>query len=242
MVGSRNEIARASYYHQLHVSSRVKARFRRFIPFWGRRMLRSAYLLPLDVIDTLLRRRSPLVPPRCLNFVGDGDFEKTGEEFLAYFVKLGGLQPHHRVLEVGCGIGRMARPLTRFLTAGTYDGVDIVPKGIRWCQRNITPRYPNFRFHLADVYNKEYNRRGRYRASEYRFPFAANQFDFVFLTSVFTHMLAPDMKNYMREIGRVLRPGGVSLMTLFLLNGQSFRLQSERASSLEFIHKVGDAW
>lgn len=64
------------------------------------------------------------------------------------------------MLDVGSGIGRMARPLTKFLTSGSYVGIDIVPRGIEWCQRHITSRYPNFTFQHADVYNKEYNPTG----------------------------------------------------------------------------------
>jgi len=242
MVQQQNELARASYCHQRQSWNKLKAILRQLIPFWGRHMLRSVYLIPSDVVDTLLRRRKKLVPPRYLNFVGGGDFEKIGEEFLGYFIGLGGLQPEAHVLEVGCGVGRMARPLTGFLTTGTYDGLDIVPKGIRWCQRNITPRYPDFRFQMADVYNKQYNPRGRHHAAEYRFPFAEGAFDFVFLSSVFTHMLHADMKNYLREVARVLRPGGTSLITFFLLNDESRQLQKEGVSSRILIHKVGEAW
>ena len=47
------------------------------------------------------------------------------------------------VLDVGCGIGRMAIPLARYLnTDGKYEGFDIIPENIAWCQRAITPRYP----------------------------------------------------------------------------------------------------
>lgn len=242
MAQSQNELAQASYRHRRAASSTLIALTRRLIPFWTRRRLRAAYLLPVDVIDTLTHRRKELVPPRYLNFVGDGDYEKTGEEFLSYFIELGGLQPQARVLEIGCGIGRTARALASFLTTGTYEGLDIVPKGIRWCQRNFTPRHPNFRFQVADVYNKQYNPRGRYCAVEYQFPFADNEFDFVYLASVFTHMLPPDMKSYLREIARVLRPGGKLLVTFFLLNSESRRLQSNGLSSLEFTDKVGEAW
>ena len=45
--------------------------------------------------------------------------------------------------------------LTQFLDApGSYEGLDIVDVGIDWCQRTITPRFPRFRFHLADVFNR----------------------------------------------------------------------------------------
>lgn len=175
-----------------------------------------------------------MVPPRHLNFVGDGDFVKTGNEFLEYFIRFGHLSPNHSVLEVGSGIGRMARALTQHLTSGSYDGIDIVPSGIRWCQQNISTRYPQFRFHLADLHNLDYNPAGTIRAADYRFPFQDNQFDFVFLTSVFTHMIRRDVSNYMREISRVLRGNAMCLMTWFLLNEESCRLIEGGLSSIQF--------
>jgi SAM-dependent methyltransferase len=193
-------------------------------------------------MDLLLGRRKELVPPRYLNFGGDGDFEKTGDEFLSYFIQLGGLQPEHRVLDVGCGIGRMARPLTRYLVNGSYEGIDIVPRGIRWCQENFTASYPNFRFQMADVANREYNPGGRFRAAEYRFPFPDGEFDFVYLTSVFTHMLKNDMTHYLREISRTLRPNGRCLITFFLLNEESHKLISGGHSSLDFRFPQDSCW
>jgi SAM-dependent methyltransferase len=113
-----------------------------------------------------------MVPPRRLRgFIGSSDYRATGE-FLSYFRNLCGLQPQHRVLDVGCGIGRMAVPLTEYLSsADSYEGIDIVPQGIAWCSVNITPKFPNFRFQLADVFSKYYNPVSRTLASEYRFPF-----------------------------------------------------------------------
>ncbi len=185
-------------------------------------VLRKLYYLPADVIDFLFFRRGELRPPRSRIFIGDGHFEEIGREFLGYFIDIAGLKPHERVLEVGCGVGRMALPLTNYLKeGGEYEGFDIVRQGISWCQEHITPRFPNFRFQLADVYNNLYNAKGKYRAEEYEFPFADNHFDFVFLTSVFTHMLPRELENYLAEIGRVLKGDGRTLMTFFLLNEEN---------------------
>jgi ubiquinone/menaquinone biosynthesis C-methylase UbiE len=199
-------------------------------------------LLPLDGVDLLFGRRKALVPPRYLNFAGDGDFEATGNEFLRYLADPGGLRPEHKVLDVGSGIGRMARPLTTFLTSGSYEGLDIVPEGIRWCEKHISPAYANFHFQLADVNNLMYNPRGRFQAAEYRFPFADNDFDFSFLTSVFTHMRKVEVERYLAEVARVLRPGGRCLITFFLLNGESRRLVKERRSSLDFHYPLEGCW
>ncbi len=64
-------------------------------------------------------------------------------------------------------------------------------------------------------------------------------FRVVFLTSVFTHMLTADMLRYLPETVRVLKPGGRTLITYFLLNEESRRLQDAGKSSLAFTCRVG---
>lgn len=193
-----------------------------------------------DQLAVMLRLRDPLLPPKRLRFVGDSDFRATGDEFLRYFTDLGRLDRSGSVLDVGCGIGRMALPLTGYLSAsGSYHGIDIVGEGIAWCQKQVTPRYPNFRFTRADVYNQFYNPAGTYRDAEYRFPFADSRFDLVTLTSVFTHMLPEGLGNYLSQISRVLRPGGRCLITYFLLNDESRSLVEAGRSSLDFRHPFG---
>jgi SAM-dependent methyltransferase len=177
--------------------------------------------------------RDPLIPPGWLHSVGASDFRECGEEFFRYFTDIAGLKPHEQVLDVGCGTGRMARPLTSYLTSGSYDGIDIVAPSIEWCRRAYQ-RFPNFNFHFADVCNQAYNPAGGLRAAEYKFPFADTSFDFVYLTSVFTHMLPADMENYMGEVTRVLKPGGRCFITYFLLNAHSLKLMSQKDSSIEF--------
>lgn len=194
----------------------------------------------LDSVDFAFGLQRDMIPPRRLRFIGSGDYRATGDEFLGYFQRLCGLQPDHRVLDLGCGIGRMAVPLTEYLSRrGSYEGMDIVPHGIEWCTAHVTPRFPNFRFQVADVYSKFYNPRGRYKASNYRFPFDDNCFDFAFLTSVFTHMLPEEVANYMGELSRVLKRGGKCLITWLMLNAESESLVKQGKSSLDVIHPLG---
>ncbi len=178
-----------------------------------------------DAVGHTLGRDDPMVPPTRLMFDGPRGvraYRRNGAEFLRHFRVLGGLDPDHDVLDVGSGIGRKAMPLTTYLVPeARYEGFDINPVGVDWCTRTITPRYPNFRFQLADVYNAHYNPGGASRAADFRFPFEDEQFDFVFLGSVFTHMVPEEVENYIGEIARVLRPGGRVLATFFVIDDEA---------------------
>ncbi len=199
----------------------------------------SVRLRALDVRDRVRGRSDRLVPPRRLDFVGHSDFAATGDEFLTHFVELGGLQPSHAVLDVGCGIGRMARPLAGYLDAAGRDaGVDVNREGIGWCRRRYA-RHKNFHFQVADLYNRRYNPHGAQKTIDYRFPYDAGRFDFVILTSVLTHLLEDEAEHYLAETARVLRPGGRALTTFFLLDATSRALIGEGRSGLAFLEPEG---
>jgi SAM-dependent methyltransferase len=206
----------------------------------AKKVRNSLYIIK-DNIEVWRGKRDRLTPPERMIFVGLGDFKAIGNEFFNYFTQKAQLQPTANILEVGCGIGRMAVPLMGYLKdGGSYDGFDIVKEGIRWCQKNISPRCPNFRFQLTDIYNSAYNPCGKYSASEYVFPYEPETFDFVFLTSVFTHMMQKDMEHYLKEITRVLRKGGKCFITYFLLNRESLDLVDSGAGRMNFKYALGE--
>ena len=208
------------------------------LPWRLREPARKMYQRLEYLTGVYIGRRDPLIPPAYLHDIGGTEHVAVGEEFLLHFINLAKLKPDEHVLDVGSGTGRMARPLTRYLKGGTYDGIDIVDESVRWC-RKVYARYPNFQFHYSDIYNSLYNGNGRYQASEYRFPFESSSFDFAFLGSVFTHMLAKDMENYLAELTRVLKKGGRCLITYFLLYPESLQRINDKVSPLTFAHEVG---
>ena len=131
------------------------------------------------------------------------------------------------MLDIGCGIGRVARPLTTYLNKeGAYIGFDVVPSGIKWCQRNYTA-FPNFHFHYIPLKNDLYNLSTDAEPATFTFPYRNESFDLVVSVSVFTHMQQAGVKRYMSEIFRVLKPGRYCFCTFFLITPESDRYLKE---------------
>ena len=78
---------------------------------------------------------------------GAETWEGISAAHLAAYARYCPLRAGHDVLEVGCGVGRDAIPLSAVLgPGGSYVGVDVSGPSIAWCRENITVRHPNFRF------------------------------------------------------------------------------------------------
>jgi ubiquinone/menaquinone biosynthesis C-methylase UbiE len=118
-----------------------------------------------------------------------GEFEAIGLlelETLKHF----GLKEDSYVIDVGCGCGRLAKPLSQYLM-GRYTGIDIVPELVNHAHR-IVGR-PDWRFEVAKGLN---------------IPEEDGVADMVCFFSVFTHLLHEQTYVYLREAKRVLKPGG----------------------------------
>jgi SAM-dependent methyltransferase len=96
------------------------------------------------------------------------------------------------VLEVGCGRGGGAALVARDLRAASMVGVDLSPGAISHCRD--AHREPNLRFFEADAED---------------LPFTAGSFDAVI--NVESSHCYPNMRRFLDEVHRVLRPDGVML-------------------------------
>lgn len=101
------------------------------------------------------------------------------------------------ILDFGCGVGRLTRHLATLAPAAAVVGCDISREGIAACRR----RHPAWRFIVNE-------------AAPPLDGVADGTFDLIFSYSVFTHLSGPNHKAWLRELARLLRPGGVMLHTV----------------------------
>jgi SAM-dependent methyltransferase len=101
-----------------------------------------------------------------------------------------GLNETSYLIDVGCGSGRLAKPLSTYL-AGGYLGTDVVPDLLDYA-RNLVNR-PDWRFELV---------------SELKIPCPDATADMVCFFSVVTHLRHEESYLYLQEAQRSLRPGG----------------------------------
>lgn len=123
-----------------------------------------------------------------------------------------------RLLDVGCGCGRLARNLIND-SLKSYTGFDRHRGMIDWCRSHIAPRAPHFSFRYFDlrsIYQSVDSQSGSIAAQSFQFPFDDNSFDVAILMSVFTHMPLQEIHHYLKELYRVLDKEGKVLLTVFL--------------------------
>ena len=129
---------------------------------------------------------------------------------------LGSHATNKRVLDIGCGQGRLAIGLLRSLADVRYDGFDIHKTSIKWCKKYIQTTNENYRFIYMDVSNERYNSSGKAIENDFRLPFANARYDLIYLYSVFSHMREADMRAYVGELGRLLKRNGKVFLTTYI--------------------------
>jgi SAM-dependent methyltransferase len=111
------------------------------------------------------------------------------------------------ILDVGCGGGKTMQNLAGMARQGRVYGVDHSSASID------ASRYLNRR--LIDAGRVELR-----QAGVSRLPFRDQMFDLV--TAVETHFYWPDLRSDMREVWRVLKPGGTLLIIAEIYKGGKF--------------------
>lgn len=143
---------------------------------------------------------APPVPPRDLWAV-HADYLETGERHSRTMRELCAkhgrpIVDGMRILDFGCGTGRVLRHLVDVTESGEVWGADLDSERIDWCRSHLTPP---FRFITTDTAP--------------HLPFEDNYFDLVFAGSVFTHITDQD-DSWLMELRRITRPGGLLYLSV----------------------------
>ena len=196
---------------------------------YQRRLARSLWYLPVD----LFGKKEALVPPKGMTYTGAGDFAAIGGKLVTKIIAECNLTADGHVLDVGSGLGRLARPLAGYLNNdGAYYGFDVVSTGVEWCNKNYK-QFSNFHFTYVPISNDLYNLHASVKDWEFRFPYHDHFFDVAISISVFTHMQGKGVENYLHEISRVLKPGKCCFCTFFIMTG-------DRVNNSFFKYKFND--
>jgi len=161
------------------------------------------------------------IPLDLMHLTGGGPdtFDAISKAHIQNIDNFVGLKEDYFVLEIGCGIGRDAIPLTKRLSSrGKYFGMDIIGPSITWCANNITKTCPNFVFKHYDVQDDLHNPGGTIRTQDISLPIENRSVDIIILQSVFTHLLRDDILHYLKEFNRLLKPSGRVYATMFIYN------------------------
>ena len=155
----------------------------------------------------VLRGQPPLPPPLpptplIVLVAGNTDPEwflqsgRMGAESIAEILEKNGLSvtAMGAVLDFGCGVGRVLRHWSG-VKGPTFYGTDYNPELVEWCRENLS-------FARVQV-------NGLTGALSY----PPNTFDLVYALSVFTHLTPDQQDDWMKELGRITKPGGHLLIT-----------------------------
>lgn len=171
------------------------------------------------------------LPPKRLRFMNETDerFLELGDHLVEVLTAHVGLPPDSRVLDIGSGYGRLAHALKRHDFGGSYLGIDVLKRHVRWCAKRLSG--DGFEFRHVDLRNDRYNPWGNLAVRD--LDLGAERFDVIALFSVFTHMWPADVKAYFRLMARVLAPGGRAAATFFLLDHEWHRLVAKGKVGLQ---------
>jgi ubiquinone/menaquinone biosynthesis C-methylase UbiE len=150
----------------------------------------------------LVRKSTSLPAPAYMGRLLDSGFRHFFQS-PGTVVERSGVAPGMTIMELGCGSGAYTTHMARAIgKEGKLFAVDIQPAMLRQLKRKLS------REENGDIRNVELR-----EASAYELPFGDESFDMAFMVTVL--MEIPDKRRSLREVKRVLKPGGVLAVTEF---------------------------
>jgi SAM-dependent methyltransferase len=152
----------------------------------------------------IIRKIVPSPAPAFLGRIFDSDLRRKMQS-PEKVIQRSGIQKGMQVLEIGCGSGAITTFVARAVgNKGNVYALDIQPEMLQQLENK-----------LSQPENKDITNIKLIESSAYDLPFDDNSLDLVFMVTVFGEI--PDHDKTLKEIKRVLKPGGILAITeLFL--------------------------
>lgn len=117
---------------------------------------------------------------------GSQDWEIHGQMQLQFLISRG-LKPEHRLLDLGCGTGRLACQAIPYLNEGNYVGIDISAEAIKHCRAIETDKKPTFIHGDGSL----------------KPAIPLSPFNIIFAHSVFTHLPADVIETIFQDLSKI---------------------------------------
>lgn len=131
-------------------------------------------------------------------------------------------QPGIRILDWGCGNGRLPMALVDNYPNLDYTGMDIVKPAIDFCHKAFAP-WKSYKFKHVNIKNGNYWSKGTINPGDFVLPFDNGSFDVVFCNSLFTHTGQIEIADrFVGEVYRVLSESGVFIATWIIRDTPSY--------------------
>lgn len=152
-------------------------------------------------------------------------FDIIGQQLKDILISHANYTPKSRILDIGCGTGRLAKQLR----SNYYVGIDNNKYFIEYCNDSYSMKFTHH-----DVEHEEYNPNGTIKALESSLPFRDKSFDLVVCFGLFNHFHCEWILHYINDVSRVLTPRGILAFTIILLNDHSKQLISDGKTKRPF--------
>jgi len=170
----------------------------------GKQLGNAKSAIVAELLASHKTKKQELLPPQHLRFRISGTRDAkifmhngvVGSEQMVSYVEKYDHSPQRSLLDWGCGCGRYAYHITKKWPQISYTGADVDAEAINWCNTHLTQGT----FVVTDFYPPT--------------SFANEQFTSVIASSVMTHLTQQNQLVWLKEMHRILKPGGIFIASV----------------------------
>jgi SAM-dependent methyltransferase len=165
-------------------------------------------------------------------------FDQIGQQFKQLLTGYANLTTNSKILDIGCGTGRLAKQLIGWMPKNNYHGIEINKDYHNYCKRTYKSE-----FSLLDINHAEFNPSGKIQPEDFKLDFPDSSFTHCCMIAVLNHFKIEWFEQYAAEISRILVHKGIFFATAILINSSSDEATKRRNKPpFLFDHREENQW